>query len=128
MLVSVSGLSKSFGDNLLFENIGFDIEPDDIVGLIGGNGCGKTTLFRILSGEELPDSGGVVRRSGATIGVLNQHACQGSQKSAYHEALSVFDELIKLEDELSEVTLRLETDQSAELIEKHHELREKFEA
>ena len=40
MLVSVSGLSKSFGDNLLFENIGFDIEPDDIVGLIGGNGCG----------------------------------------------------------------------------------------
>ena len=128
MLVSVSGLSKSFGDNLLFENIGFDIEPDDIVGLIGGNGCGKTTLFRILSGEELPDSGGVVRRSGATIGVLNQHACQGSQKSAYHEALSVFEELIRLEDELSEVTLRLETDQSAELIERHHELREKFEA
>lgn len=128
MLVSVSGLSKSFGDNLLFENIGFDIEPDDIVGLIGGNGCGKTTLFRILSGEELPDSGGVVRRSGATIGVLNQHACQGSQKSTYHEALSVFDDLIKLEDELSEVTLRLETDQSTELIEKHHELREKFEA
>lgn len=128
MLVSVSGLSKSFGDNLLFENIGFDIEPDDIVGLIGGNGCGKTTLFRILSGEELPDSGGVVRKSGVSIGVLNQHACQGSQKSAYHEALSVFEELIRLEDELSEVTLRLETDQSAELIEKHHELREKFEA
>ncbi len=128
MLVSVSGLSKSFGDNLLFENIGFDIEPDDIIGLIGGNGCGKTTLFRILSGEELPDAGGVVRKSGVSIGVLNQHACQGSQKSAYHEALSVFDELIRLEDELSEVTLRLETDQSAELIERHHTLREKFEA
>ena len=128
MLLSVSGLSKSFGDNLLFENIGFDIESDDIVGLIGGNGCGKTTLFRIISGEELPDSGGVVRKSGVTVGVLNQHACQGSQKTAYHEALSVFDELLKLEDELSEVTLRLETDQSDELIERHHVLREKFEA
>lgn len=128
MLLSVSGLSKSFGDNLLFENIGFDIESDDIVGLIGGNGCGKTTLFRIISGEELPDSGGVVRKSGVTVGVLNQHACQGSQKTAYHEALSVFDELLKLEDELSEVTLRLETDQSDELIERHHVLREQFEA
>ncbi len=128
MLLSVSGLSKSFGDNLLFENIGFDIEPDDIVGLIGGNGCGKTTLFRIISGEELPDTGGVVRKSGITVGVLNQHACQGSQRTAYHEALSVFDELIRLEDELSEVTLRLETDQSNELIEYHHSLRERFEA
>ncbi|MBO5746471.1 MAG: ABC-F family ATP-binding cassette domain-containing protein [Clostridia bacterium] len=128
MLLSVSGLSKSFGDNLLFENIGFDIEPDDIVGLIGGNGCGKTTLFRIISGEELPDTGGVVRKSGITVGVLNQHACQGSQRTAYHEALSVFDELIKLEDELSDVTLRLETDQSNELIEYHHSLREKFES
>ena len=127
MLLSVSGLSKSFGDNLLFENIGFDIEPDDIVGLIGGNGCGKTTLFRILSGEELPDSGGVVRKSGVTVGVLNQHACQGSTKTAYFEALSVFDELLKLEDELNEVTLRLETDQSEELIIHQHELRERFE-
>ncbi len=128
MLLSVSGLSKSYGDNLLFENIGFDIEPDDIVGLIGGNGCGKTTLFRIISGEELPDTGGVVRKSGVTVGVLNQHACQGSQKSAYHEALSVFDELLRLEDELSDVTLRLETNQSDELIELHHNLRERFEA
>ncbi len=128
MLLSVSGLSKSFGDNLLFENIGFDIESDDIVGLIGGNGCGKTTLFRIISGEELPDTGGVVRKSGVTVGVLNQHACQGSQRTAYHEALSVFDQLIKLEDELSEVTLRLETDQSVELIERQHSLRERFES
>ncbi len=127
MLLTVSGLSKSYGDNLLFQNIGFNIEPDDIVGLIGGNGCGKTTLFRILSGEEQPDAGGVVRKSGVTVGVLNQHACQGSQKTAFFEALSVFDDLLKLEDELSEMTLRLETEQSEEFIARQHELREKFE-
>lgn len=127
MLISVSGLSKSFGDNLLFNDIGFNIEPDDIIGLIGGNGCGKTTLFKILVGEEEPDSGGVVRRSGVKIGVLNQHACQGSEKTAYDEVLTVFNELIVAEQELSRVTLMLETSNDSELITRQHELREHFE-
>ncbi len=127
MLLSVNNLSKSFGDNILFENIGFNIEDNDIIGVIGGNGCGKTTLFKILSGEESADTGGVARKSGVTIGVLNQHACQGSQKTAYNEALSVFDGLLNMEADLEILTQQLEIEQSDSLIVRHNDLRENFE-
>lgn len=127
MLISVNGLSKSFGDNLLFENIGFEIRREDKIGLIGSNGCGKTTLFKILTGEEPYDSGGIVRKSDITVGILNQHACGNSEKSAFLEALSVFEGLIKLETELDEINLMLETSSDGALIERQHQLQEKFE-
>ncbi len=127
MLLSASSLEKSFGDNLLFSDVAFNVEQGDIIGVIGGNGCGKTTLFRIISGEELPDAGGVVRRSGVTVGVLNQHACQGSQKTAYNETLSVFSELLRLESEIEKVNLELQSVTSDLLIEKQHLLQEEFE-
>ena len=127
MLIGVNGLTKSFGDNLLFDGITFSIEPNDIIGFIGGNGTGKTTLFNILTGDEPYDAGGVVRQSGISVGVLQQHACQGSTLSAYDETLKVFEGLQKLENELNEVNLRLETSADEELIAKQALLQERFE-
>ncbi len=127
MLLSASSLEKSFGDNLLFRDVAFSVEQGDIIGLIGGNGCGKTTLFRIISGEELPDGGGVVRKSGVTVGVLNQHACFGSQKTAYNETLSVFGDLLRLEKEIEDVNRELQTVTSDSLISRQHMLQEEFE-
>ena len=127
MLLNASGVSKSFGDNLLFEDVSFNVEPGDIIGLIGSNGTGKTTLFNIISNEENCDSGAVIRSSGVSVGVLRQHACEGSSKDAYNEALSVFEHLISLEQEIEKVNLMLDTCHSAELIEKQHRLQEKYE-
>ncbi len=57
LVVEAEGISKAYGDRLLFENLEFKLPPGGIVGVIGPNGAGKTTLFRMLTGQEKPDSG-----------------------------------------------------------------------
>ena len=66
-------LTKRFGDKLLFENLSFDILRGRRVGILGPNGCGKTTLLRILLGEEPPTSGKVQRGHLVYLGYLDQH-------------------------------------------------------
>ncbi len=56
-VIKAQGLSKSFGERLLFENVTFSLPPNGIVGIIGPNGAGKTTLFRMIAGHEKPDAG-----------------------------------------------------------------------
>ena len=65
VVVEAEGLSKAYGDQLLFENLTFKLPPGGIVGVIGPNGAGKTTLFRLLTGQEKPDSG--ILRIGDTV-------------------------------------------------------------
>src|SRR5215213_601389 len=58
-VIEVEGVTKAYGDKLLFENLSFDLPPGGIVGIIGPNGAGKTTLFKLITGQEQPDSGEV---------------------------------------------------------------------
>jgi len=71
-MLSASCISKSFGDQVLFEKASFTIGPRDRIALIGPNGSGKTTLFNLLAGHSEPDSGTLSIRKGATIGFLEQ--------------------------------------------------------
>lgn len=128
MLLSLSGVKKSFGENVLFENVTFNIEKNDIIGLIGANGAGKTTLFKIITGEIQPDGGGMSKQSDVKIGYLQQHTCESSSKTAYEEVLTVFDEVTAVGKELDALNMRLETDYNEQLIEKQQFLNEKFEA
>lgn len=57
VVIEASGLSKAFGEKLLFENLSFRLPPNGIVGVIGPNGAGKTTLFKLITGKEKPDAG-----------------------------------------------------------------------
>ena len=100
MILNISNLSKSFGDRLLFEHANLSVEKGDRVGLIGANGTGKTTLFRLITGEEEPDEGAVIRSPFLALGYLEQHVCADSDRTTYEETLLIFSHLFEMEEEL----------------------------
>jgi ATP-binding cassette ChvD family protein len=65
VVIEANGISKSYNDKVLFEDLSFKVPPGSIVGIIGGNGVGKTTLFRMITGQEKPDTGSI--RLGDTV-------------------------------------------------------------
>src|SRR5213075_853610 len=71
-VIKAKGLTKSYGDKLLFENLTFDLPPGGIVGIIGPNGAGKTTLFKLITGQETPDSGEVAVGPTVHLGYVDQ--------------------------------------------------------
>ena len=71
-VIEAKGISKAYGDKLLFENLSFMLPPGGIVGVIGPNGAGKSTLFKILTGKETPDSGTIEIGSTVRLGYVDQ--------------------------------------------------------
>ena len=95
-VIEFSGVSKSYGDKLLYENLSFVLPQAGIVGVIGPNGAGKTTLFRLIMGFEQPDSGTI--RIGETVKLAyvdQQHRSIDPDKSVY-ETISEKSEFVKL--------------------------------
>lgn len=128
-VLTVSNLSKTFVERTLFENISFHLEKDDKVGLIGANGVGKTTLFRIITGQVMPSGGGVSKEKNLTVGYMEQHSCSTPDRTVYNELLSIFEPLIKDEKRLDEIAFLLENHigDTNELISEQFALRERFE-
>ena len=72
-MIRVENLTKSFGDHILFDGLSFSVNQKQRVGLVGQNGHGKTTLFRLIAGEERPDSGSIVIPKNHRIVYVQQH-------------------------------------------------------
>lgn len=126
-LLSGNNLGKSFGERVLFSEVNFEVQSRDMIGLVGANGCGKTTLFKIITGQLEPDKGGVSRVSGLSVGYMEQHACADSSRTALEEALAVFRPLMDMERELAQIEERLAADHSAELIDRQLRLSEQYQ-
>lgn len=86
-MLSASSISKSFGDQVLFENVSFTIGPRDRIALIGPNGSGKTTLFNMLAGRTEPDQGELTIRKDATVGFLEQEISPSSDRQLLDHVL-----------------------------------------
>ena len=71
-VIEAKGISKAYGDKLLFEDLSFILPPGGIVGVIGPNGAGKSTLFKIITGKEKPDSGTIEIGSTVHLGYVDQ--------------------------------------------------------
>ena len=128
-VVSVQNLKVDFGGKVLFENVSFDVNPGEFVGLIGANGTGKTTLFKVITGEIDPTEGGAFVGRNVKVGYLEQHACHGSVRTVYDEALSIFEPLMQMEAELEDIAAAIdnhEGDRDA-LIERQTHLNEVFQ-
>ena len=102
-MISVDNLT-SFGGWDLFKDISFLINPKDRIGLVGKNGAGKSTMLKVLTGEQPPSSGGVSRNGDCTIGYLPQQMKVADTTTLYAETEAAFGEVIDLEKEIAHLT------------------------
>ena len=128
-IFNAKDITLYFGAELLFGGVTFEVEKGDRIGLVGVNGCGKTTLFKAIRGDVEYDGGEFVKSKETALGYMEQHVIRESSVSVYDEVLSVFAPVMQLEAELEEVNARVGAgDTSPETLEKQMLLRERFEA
>lgn len=129
MLFRLSDVHKSYGSQDVLRGASLQINPGEHVGLVGRNGAGKTTVFRLVGGEETPDEGDVVRARGVRIGILAQHIHFESGSTVHESALAAFGHLQQIEHEMHELEHRMAdaTDDLDEVLERYSELQHQFE-
>lgn len=85
LVIRAEGISKAFGENILYENMNFDLPPGGIIGVIGPNGAGKTTLFKMITGQEKPDAGTITIGETVKLAYVDQNRPLDPQKTLFEE-------------------------------------------
>ena len=117
--LNIDSLSLSFGTKKILENVTFSLDEGDRLGIIGINGCGKSTLFKLILGELEPDSGNVYISKNKTVGILRQNDAFGditadSDASALDVMISSFPEFLALEEKLQKLEAALHSEDTGE--------------
>ena len=129
MLFRLSDVHKSYGVQDVLRGTTLQINPGEHVGLVGRNGAGKSTIFRLVRGEESADKGEVVKARGVRLGLLDQHVHFEAGSTVHESALAAFGHLQQIEHEMHELE-HLMADASADLekvLERYSELQQQFE-
>ena len=123
-MISIQGLKVEFGSQVLFENINYVINKRDKVALVGKNGAGKSTMLKIIAGEQQPTSGVVARQADITIGYLPQQMRLKDEHTVKQEAALAFEHLQQMDAAIERMSNELaertdyDSDSYQELIER----------
>ncbi|HEX8708642.1 MAG TPA: ABC-F family ATP-binding cassette domain-containing protein [Pyrinomonadaceae bacterium] len=129
MLFRLSDVHKSYGSQDVLRGASLQVNPGEHVGLVGRNGAGKTTIFRLISGEETPDRGDMIRARGVRLGLLAQHVHFEAGSTVHESALAAFGHLQQIEHEMHELEHRMSeaSDELEAVLERYSELQQQFE-
>ena len=125
--ISFSGVRVDFGATRLFHDVTFTIASGERWGIVGRNGTGKTTLFRLLTGEMAPTHGAIARTPGLTISLLEQHRDFGEAETLWEVAAGPFAELLALERSLEIQAASLSDASTPEQLDRYGHDLERFE-
>ena len=107
--------------------VSFQINPSEKVGLVGRNGAGKTTVFKIITGEESADTGEVIKINSLKLGLLEQHVDFSENETVHTAALSAFQHLHDIEAEMRRLEVEMATNATDEVLDRYAELQTEFE-
>ncbi len=129
MLFRLSEVEKSFGAQDVLRGASLQVNPGEHVGLVGRNGAGKTTIFRLVTQEETPDRGEVVRARGLKLGLLTQHVHFEVGSTVHESALAAFGRLQRIEHEMHELEHRMADagDDLETILERYSDLQHEYE-
>lgn len=127
MLFRLSNIEKSYGGYEVLRGLSFQVNPEEKIGLVGRNGCGKTTLFRIIIGAESPDEGELHKINNLKLGLLEQHVDFQAGETVHTAALSAFKAVHDIEAEMRRLEKQMETDHSDEILSRYADLQLEFE-
>jgi len=128
-MIRLEGLSKSFPDGDLFNNVNISIKRGMRVGLVGPNGSGKTTLLRIMLRKESPDTGNLQVEKSTTIGYLAQETVAGTNRSILEEVLAAYPEVRELEGKMLSLSHEIAGNpENMNLVNQLGEIQSRFEA
>src|ERR1700752_4446026 len=131
-MIQLSGAGKRFGHNLLFENVDWLITNRDHIGLVGGNGTGKSTLMKVLGGMDTFDYGSLTVAKGTSAGYLPQDGLTLTGRPVFAECMSVFDDLHAMEREMEALTRSMaelphESPEYEQVADRYHRLEHEFQ-
>lgn len=128
IVLSGNDISVSFGGETLFHDVNFRLEENGRAGLVGVNGCGKTTLMHVINGRQEAETGCISKAAGIKLGCMEQYVIRDDNITLYDEVLEIFRPLIDAENELADIAVAIDTgDHSEQTLSRQMQLQERFE-